>query len=165
MYVKPGNFGRCPDLAGVRLCAKRQPQQGGNGCGWSATQPRASQIRTLLIFCALTILVFLTTTARALDGMIGIRNPSTVITCDGGYYDYGTGRGISVLTYTKNPSRVQTARYLVHDDQKGNLTPAGGGGYKIINASGDKALAARDGTVDTAAFTGDDAQRWVITAP
>ena len=34
----------------------------------------------------------------ALDGMPGIHDPSTVIVCDGNYYVYGTGRGISVLT-------------------------------------------------------------------
>jgi arabinan endo-1,5-alpha-L-arabinosidase len=36
--------------------------------------------------------------AWALDGMIGIHDPSTVIKCDGNYYVFGTGRGISVLT-------------------------------------------------------------------
>ena len=36
--------------------------------------------------------------AHALDGMIGIHDPSTVIVCDGKYYCYGTGRGVSVLT-------------------------------------------------------------------
>ena len=30
--------------------------------------------------------------------MIGIHDPSTVIKCDGNYYVFGTGRGISVLT-------------------------------------------------------------------
>jgi arabinan endo-1,5-alpha-L-arabinosidase len=36
--------------------------------------------------------------AWALDGVIGIHDPSTVIKCDGNYYVFGTGRGISVLT-------------------------------------------------------------------
>ena len=36
--------------------------------------------------------------ALALDGAIGIHDPSTVAVCDGKYYVYGTGRGISVLT-------------------------------------------------------------------
>ena len=35
--------------------------------------------------------------AGALDGTIGIHDPSTVIKCDGNYYVFGTGRGISVL--------------------------------------------------------------------
>jgi arabinan endo-1,5-alpha-L-arabinosidase len=35
---------------------------------------------------------------RALDGMIGIHDPSTVVKCDGNYYVFGTGRGISLLT-------------------------------------------------------------------
>ncbi len=38
--------------------------------------------------------------AWALDGAIGIHDPSTVIKCDGNYYVFGTGRGISVLTST-----------------------------------------------------------------
>jgi arabinan endo-1,5-alpha-L-arabinosidase len=50
------------------------------------------------LFCATAVLAFLTTTARALNGMIGVHDPSTVIECDGGYYVYATGRGVSVLT-------------------------------------------------------------------
>jgi len=36
--------------------------------------------------------------ALALDGMIRIHDPSTVIKCDGTYYVFGTGRGIPILT-------------------------------------------------------------------
>ncbi len=39
-----------------------------------------------------------TTPALALEGMLGIHDPSTVVACDGKYYVYGTGRGVSVLT-------------------------------------------------------------------
>lgn len=44
------------------------------------------------------LLALIAKPARALEGMIRIHDPSTVITCDGHYYVYGTGRGISVLT-------------------------------------------------------------------
>jgi arabinan endo-1,5-alpha-L-arabinosidase len=36
----------------------------------------------------------------ALEGAIGVHDPSTVAICDGKYYVYGTGRGVSVLTST-----------------------------------------------------------------
>lgn len=36
----------------------------------------------------------------ALEGQIGIHDPSTVVVCAGKYYVFGTGRGISVLTST-----------------------------------------------------------------
>ena len=48
--------------------------------------------------CALALLVSGGVPARALDGLIGIHDPSTVIQCEGNYYVFGTGRGISVLT-------------------------------------------------------------------
>jgi arabinan endo-1,5-alpha-L-arabinosidase len=38
------------------------------------------------------------TPALALEGAIGVHDPSTVAICEGKYYVYGTGRGISVLT-------------------------------------------------------------------
>ena len=47
---------------------------------------------------ALGLLILGVTPAPALEGMLGIHDPSTVIKCDGNYYVYGTGRGISVLT-------------------------------------------------------------------
>ena len=46
------------------------------------------------------LVLFLATTsfsAFALDGSIGIHDPSTVIKCDGNYYVCGTGRGVSFL--------------------------------------------------------------------
>jgi arabinan endo-1,5-alpha-L-arabinosidase len=46
----------------------------------------------LLLLCVQALPAF------ALDGQIGIHDPSTVIKCDGNYYVFGTGRGISVLT-------------------------------------------------------------------
>ena len=52
-------------------------------------------LRALLLF---PMLVLAGAPALALDGMIGIHDPSTVIKCDGNYYVFGTGRGISVLT-------------------------------------------------------------------
>jgi arabinan endo-1,5-alpha-L-arabinosidase len=80
-----------------------------------------------------------------------------------GTYQLRSQRTGNILECSTNAaSRVQTDRYLVHDNQKWNLTPAGGGAYKIINASGDKALAAADGMVDVAPFTGADNQLWKI---
>jgi arabinan endo-1,5-alpha-L-arabinosidase len=52
------------------------------------------------LFCALALLVANTAPVFALEGMLGIHDPSTVIVCDGNYYVYGTGRGVSVLTST-----------------------------------------------------------------
>src|ERR1039457_3979652 len=49
-------------------------------------------------FCALAVFAAGGAPAWALDGAIGIHDPSTVIKCDGNYYVFGTGRGISVLT-------------------------------------------------------------------
>ena len=46
----------------------------------------------------LSLLVLAAPSARALEGTVRTHDPSTVITCDGHYYVYGTGRGISVLT-------------------------------------------------------------------
>jgi arabinan endo-1,5-alpha-L-arabinosidase len=50
------------------------------------------------IFAFLCVLVVGVSPAAALDGMLGIHDPSTVIVCDGTYYVYGTGRGIPFLT-------------------------------------------------------------------
>ena len=47
---------------------------------------------------ALALLALSGASARALDGAIGIHDPSTVILCNGNYYVFGTGRGISALT-------------------------------------------------------------------
>lgn len=38
------------------------------------------------------------TQAWALEGAIGVHDPSTVAVCDGNYYVFGTGRGIPILT-------------------------------------------------------------------
>ncbi|HEY3762340.1 MAG TPA: family 43 glycosylhydrolase [Verrucomicrobiae bacterium] len=48
------------------------------------------------VFCA--FLFFAANfSAYALDGFIGIHDPSTVIKCDGNYYVFGTGRGMPFL--------------------------------------------------------------------
>ena len=49
-------------------------------------------------FCALVVFAVGGASAWALEGAIGIHDPSTVIKCEGNYYVFGTGRGISVLT-------------------------------------------------------------------
>jgi arabinan endo-1,5-alpha-L-arabinosidase len=47
------------------------------------------------IFCAL--IFFISISAFALDGAIGIHDPSTVVKCAGNYYVFGTGRGLPFL--------------------------------------------------------------------
>ena len=46
----------------------------------------------------LAILGLSATPVFAIDGMIGVHDPSTVVVCDGNYYSFGTGRGIPILT-------------------------------------------------------------------
>ncbi len=50
------------------------------------------------LFYSLALLALGATPAFALAGMLGIHDPSTVMVCDGNYYVFGTGRGISILT-------------------------------------------------------------------
>ncbi len=60
-------------------------------------------IKKLIIVKRLAVLVWLALVhqpAWAIDGDIRMHDPSTVIKCDGHYYVFGTGRGISVLTST-----------------------------------------------------------------
>ena len=52
----------------------------------------------LAVFFALASAVLGGSPALALEGAIGIHDPSTVIKCEGNYYVFGTGRGISILT-------------------------------------------------------------------
>ena len=42
--------------------------------------------------------IFGSQVAFGLDGKIGVHDPSSIIKCDGSYYLFGTGRGISILT-------------------------------------------------------------------
>lgn len=58
--------------------------------------PAMKAILKSLLLCLFSALAGVP--ALALDGMIGIHDPSTIIKCDGDYYVLGTGRGISVLT-------------------------------------------------------------------
>ena len=57
--------------------------------------PRSVSVKIIFSFALLWLGGI---SAHALDGMIGIHDPSTVIVCDGKFYCYGTGRGVSVLT-------------------------------------------------------------------
>jgi len=52
-------------------------------------------LKSLLLF---PLLALSAASAWALEGAIGIHDPSTVVKCDGNYYVFGTGRGISILT-------------------------------------------------------------------
>ena len=51
-----------------------------------------------LITFAFATVALLSGRVFALEGAIGVHDPSTVAICDGKYYVYGTGRGVSVLT-------------------------------------------------------------------
>jgi len=46
----------------------------------------------------LAFLAVCATPALGLEGAIGIHDPSKIVVCDGQYYVFGTGRGVSVLT-------------------------------------------------------------------
>ena len=61
-----------------------------------------------------------------------------------------------------NEIAVQTARYLSREHQKWNITPAGGGGYKISSATGENVLTADGDDLKAAPFTGADNQLWKI---
>src|ERR1035438_5311956 len=51
-------------------------------------------------FPALAALALGVTSASALEGQIGIHDPSTVVRCGEKYYVAGTGRGVSFLVST-----------------------------------------------------------------
>jgi len=57
---------------------------------------------------------------------------------------------------------VETARYLVHENQQWNLAPAGEGFYKIASAEGENVLTATGDTVTTTPFSGAENQLWKI---
>ena len=43
--------------------------------------------------CLAAVILLLAAPALALDGQVGIHDPSTVVLCGGKYYTYGTGSG------------------------------------------------------------------------
>ena len=61
-----------------------------------------------------------------------------------------------------NANQVQLGRYLSRDYQKWNITPVGGGFYKIFGATGENVLAADGDDLKAAPFTGADSQLWKI---
>ena len=77
-----------------------------------------------------------------------------------GTYQIRSQRTGTILQASTNV--VETARYLVHENQKWNIAPAGEGFYKITSAAGESVLAAADETAMIASFTGDDSQLWKI---
>ncbi len=62
-------------------------------------------------------LLALATIAFALDGQIGIHDPSTVVLCDGKYYTYGTGVSslVSDDGWTWRPGTALPRRGLAPD--------------------------------------------------
>lgn len=77
-----------------------------------------------------------------------------------GTYQIRSQRTGTVLQSSKNAA--ETARYLIHDNQKWHIAPAGGGSYKIISAADGNVLATADGTIKLVPFTGADNQLWKI---
>jgi arabinan endo-1,5-alpha-L-arabinosidase len=77
-----------------------------------------------------------------------------------GTYQVRSQRTGTVLQLSTN--LALTDLYLVHNNQKWNISSAGGGTYKITNVAGGKALTATKGMVDFAPFTGADDQLWKI---
>ena len=77
-----------------------------------------------------------------------------------GTYQIRSQRTGTILQASTNT--VETARYLVHDNQKWNIAPAGEGFYKIASAAGEKVLTASGEIVTTAPFTGAENQLWKI---
>ena len=68
-----------------------------------------------------------------------------------------TGTTLQVST-----NAVETARYLVRENQKWNIAPTGGGFYKITSAASENTLTASGEMTTTAPFTGADNQLWKI---
>ncbi|HEY1719154.1 MAG TPA: family 43 glycosylhydrolase [Verrucomicrobiae bacterium] len=81
-----------------------------------------------------------------------------------GTYQIRSQRTGTILQASTNAAAnsVQTGRYLVRDNQKWNITIAGGGFYKITSAMGENVLTAADETADVAPFSGADNQLWKI---
>lgn len=77
-----------------------------------------------------------------------------------GTYQIRSQRTGTILQAATNA--VETAHYLVHENQKWNLAPAGEGFYKILNVAGENALTALDEKVASAPFTGAENQLWKI---
>lgn len=69
---------------------------------------------------------------------------------------------ILAATGTNNDNDVETARYLARDHQKWEITPAGGGLYKITNIRNAAALTAAGSAVIVAVFAGGDNQLWKL---
>ena len=86
--------------------------------------------------------------------------PAPGVNIRDGTYQLCSRRTGTVLQSSTNG--VLTARYLVHDDQKWNISPAGGGWYKIAGAAGGNGLSAAVGTVTAQPFTGADNQLWKV---
>lgn len=77
-----------------------------------------------------------------------------------GVYQIRSLRTGTILEASTNG--VRTARYLVHDNQKWNVTPAGHGFYKIANVADGNCLQSDSGEIETAQFTGAENQLWKI---
>ncbi len=77
-----------------------------------------------------------------------------------GTYQIRSQRTGTILQASTNA--VETARYLVHENQKWNVAPAGEGVYKITSAAGENALTAMNETATTTPFTGAENQLWKI---
>jgi arabinan endo-1,5-alpha-L-arabinosidase len=77
-----------------------------------------------------------------------------------GTYQIRSQRTGTILQAATNA--IETARYLVHDNQKWNLAPAGNGFYQITSAAGETVLTATGGTAAVVPFTGAENPLWKI---
>ncbi len=79
-----------------------------------------------------------------------------------GTYQIRSQRTGAVLQSAANA--VETALYLIHANQKWNVTPAGGGFYRISGGTGEQVLTAVADAVALTPFTAAENQLWKIDA-
>src|SRR5271165_5408056 len=93
--------------------------------------------------CLAAVILSLAAPALALDGQIGIHDPSTVVMCGGKYYVYGTGSGSLVSddgwTWRRGvvPGRTGAAPDIIHIGDRYYVyvatSAAGNGGVVMIS--------------------------------
>jgi len=73
-----------------------------------------------------------------------------------------TGTILQAPSNANNGTPVQTARYLILDNQKWTMTPVGGGLYKITGVASGNVLEAAGAATVLAPFAGADNQLWKL---
>ena len=88
--------------------------------------------------CLAAVILLLAAPALALDGQIGIHDPSTVVPCNGKYYTYGTGSGSLVSddgwTWRRGtpPGRTGPAPDIIHVGDRYYVFVCTGAGVIVI---------------------------------